>query len=389
MFFIDKPYVSELLKKSVQEHKIPVVRTPILEELKLYDNTCFLEKDEAIKKLMSNDVAPYSNSENAIEWINKYAPDSKVVKNINIFKDKLNFRELSKDIFPNFFFQGVDLKELINLDFNSLPKPFILKPRIGFFSLGVYKIENIKEWKETINSINDEIERIKKFYPKAVLDTTSFIIEELIEGDEFAVDLYYNNKGEAVIMGILQHFFASKDDVSDRIYITSKQIIESNFKEFQEIGEKIGEACKIKNFPVHMELRRREDGSIVPIEINAMRFGGWCTSPDLNFVSFGYNSYLYYYNQQKPDWDKILKNKDDSLYSFIILDNSTGEKAEDIISFDHEKVKSLFHNILEYRVIDYKVHNIFAVLFSQTPLNKKEELDNILKSDLREFIKIK
>ena len=42
---------------------------------------------------------------------------------------------------------------------------------------------------------------------------------------------------------------------------------------------------------------RGEDDSkdrIFPIEINPLRFGGWCTTADLLGVAIGYNAYEYY-----------------------------------------------------------------------------------------------
>ncbi len=32
----------------------------------------------------------------------------------------------------------------------------------------------------------------KKFYPEAVVNTSKFIIEEYIQGEEYAVDAYYD-----------------------------------------------------------------------------------------------------------------------------------------------------------------------------------------------------
>lgn len=59
-----------------------------------------------------------------------------------------------------------------------------------------------------------------------VLDTGKFIIEENIEGEEFAVDAYFNSKEKPVILNILKHIFSSENDVSDRVYFTSKSVME-------------------------------------------------------------------------------------------------------------------------------------------------------------------
>jgi ATP-grasp domain len=303
-----------------------------------------------------------------------------------LFKDKLKFRELTKSIFPDFYFKEVRVEDLKKIQFNELPLPFIIKPTVGFFSMGVYKVSTRDLWVKTIDSILAEIDQVKGLYPKAVLDTQTFIIEQCINGEEFAVDAYYDSKGKPVIMNILQHVFSSDTDVSDRIYMTSKKIIENNLEEFTEFAGKIGTLAKVKNFPVHIELRRDNEGTLLPIEVNAMRFGGWCSTPDMTFFAYGFNPYLYYYSQKKPDWPKILKGKEGKLFSIIVLDNSTGIDGSMITAFNYEKLLSNFEKPMELRKIDYKKYPVFGFLFAETREDNFMELKSILDSDLNEFI---
>jgi hypothetical protein len=221
-----------------------------------------------------------------------------------------------------------------------------------------------------------------------VLNTTSFIIEQCIEGEEFAVDAYFNATGEPVILNIYQHIFSSSEDVSDRIYISSKEIIESNIDQFSGFLKETGKLAKVRNFPVHAEIRRDHTGSVLPIEINPMRFGGWCTTPDMTYFAYGFNSYVYYFSQKRPDWDQILKNKQGKLYSIIVLDNSTGIEEDRITAFDHDMLLSNFEKPLELRKINYKEYPVFGFLFTETKEENFSELERILKSDLREFITV-
>ncbi len=149
---------------------------------------------------------------------------------------------------------------------------------------------------------------------------------------------------------------------------------------------KIGTLAKIKNFPLHVELRRNKDGVLLPIEINPMRFGGWCTTADLTYRAYGFNPYLYYYNQKKPDWEEILTDKKDELYSIVVLDNSTGISTNRIKSFDYEKLLSKFEEVLEFRMIDFHKYPVFGFLFTKTKKENIEELHYMLSSDLKEFI---
>ena len=390
MFFVDKPYISDFFKTTVRDNGIPVVGTEISKELDLYSGTKVISENDAIKMAQKLDnLRIYTVSENSIGWISKNLAFSDLPGKIELFKDKLKFRELTKLIFPDFYYKSVRFEDLKNIQLSEFPIPFIIKPAVGFMSMGVYKVSNSEEWTNTIDSIIAETDQIKDLYPAEVLNTSSFIIEQCINGDEFAIDAYYNSNGEPVILNILRHVFSSDTDVSDRVYISSKEIIESNLVEFKEFAEKIGNLAGVKNFPVHIELRRDKDGTLLPIEINPMRFGGWCTTPDITFLAYGFNPYLYYYFQKKPNWPEILKGKEGKLFCIIVLNNSTGTDIDEITSFDYEKLLSRFEKPIDLRKIDFKKYPVFGFLFTETREDNFIEIKNILDSDLNDFISTK
>jgi len=387
MFFVDEPYISDFFKHTIRDNQIPVVNTDAAKKLNLLPGTKLYSEDQAIKIASESDsLLFYSTSENSIRWIAKNLAFSNLPRKIEQFKNKARFRELTQSMFPKFFFKEILITELESIQFVGLPLPFIIKPNVGFFSMGVHKVASTEEWKKTIAAIHDEIEQMHGLYPDEVLDTGSFIIEQCIEGDEFAVDAYFNSLGEPVILNILHHTFSSDSDVSDRVYTTSKEIIESNLVEFTKFVGKIGLLTNTKNFPVHIELRRDKDGTILPIEVNPMRFGGWCSTPDLAYAAYGINPYLYYYTQQKPNWSELLNGREEKLFSVVVLDNSTGIKGDEITSFDFEKLLSCFEKPLELRIIDYKKYPVFAFLFTETRQENFKELEYILNSNLNEFI---
>ncbi len=387
MFFIDKPYISDFFKKTVRDHAIPVVATEAAKQIGLYDGTIVISEEQAIEMACKqDDLAIYTTSENAIGWLAKNLPCSDLPGKIELFKDKLKFRKMTKSIFPDLYFREVRVEDLRELQLNDIPLPFIIKPSVGFFSMGVYKVTNNEEWKDTVESIYTEIDEIKGLYPDEVLNTSSFIIEQCIDGEEFAIDAYYNKDGQPVILSIFRHTFSSDTDVSDRVYTTSKDIIESNLTEFTNFVAEIGTLADVKNFPVHIELRRQEDGALLPIEVNPMRFGGWCTTADMTFLAYGFNPYLYYYSQQQPDWSEALQGKEGKLFSLIVLDNSTETEGSKIQSFDYKKLVAGFAQPLELRKIDYKRYPVFGFLFTETEEDNFIELKTILDSDLKEFI---
>ncbi len=390
MFFADNPYISDFFRTTVRDNNIPVVKTDITAEMDLPEGTRLVDKKKAVEiALESENPIIYSTSENAIGWISDNLSFTSLPEKIELFKNKIKFRKLISPLFPGFFFREIQLDQLMELEVENFSYPFIIKPAVGFFSMGVFKVSNSSEWETTVKLIKKSIAETSNLYPMEVLDTSSFIIEEMIEGDEFAVDAYFDSSGEAVILSILHHTFSSEDDVSDRVYTTSKRIIEENLSDFAEFVNKLGDLSEVRNFPVHIELRRDKNGIICPIEVNPMRFGGWCTTADITFAAYGFNPYLYYYNQQKPNWREILKEKNNNLFSIIVLDNSTGVETEKIESFDYSKVMNCFNKPLELRKIDYSKYPVFGFIFTETEENNFRELKYILDSDLREFIKIR
>lgn len=372
---------------TVGDNSIPVVGTDIAKKLGLYRGTKIISEDRAIQMAQDfDDLTILTTSENSIGWISKHLAFSHLPEKIELFKNKLKFRKMTKSIFPDFYFKEIRLEEMKDFQINEIPLPFIIKPSVGFFSMGVYKVSSHKEWSNTVDLIITEIEKIKDLYPEEVLNTSSFIIEQCINGEEFAVDAYYNSIGEPVILGIFKHAFSSDADVSDRVYITSKEIIENNLEEFTDFIGKTGKLAGVRNFPIHVEIRRDNDGVLLPIEVNPMRFGGWCTTADMSFFAYGFNPYLYYYTQEKPNWPEVLKGKEGKLFSIIVLDNSTGIGVDEITSFDYQKLLSNFEKPIELRKIDYKKYPVFGFLFTETRADNYIELKNILDSDLNEYV---
>ena len=388
MFLADKPYISDFFKQTVRDNDIPVVGTEVAKNLGLYGGTKIISEETAVEMArVSDDLRIYTTSENAIGWISKHLAFSDLPEKIALFKNKVKFRELTKSLFPGFYFKEVCVEDLKKVQIKDIPLPFILKPAVGFFSMGVRKVTNYQDWLNTVDSILVEMNKNKSAYPEAVLNAGSFIIEQCINGDEYAFDAYFNASGEPVVLSILKHTFASETDVSDRVYTTSKEIIEENLDDFTNFAGKIGELAHLRNFPVHIEVRR-ENGVLMPIEVNPMRFGGWCTTADISFMAYGFNPYLCYFLQQKPNWDEALKGKEGKLFSLIVLDNSTGIDVNNIASFDFEKLLSNFEKPMELRKIDYREHSVFGFLFTETRADNFIELKRILNSDLSGFISV-
>lgn len=390
MIIIDKPYVSDFLIQTIKENHFQVIATPEARSL-ISDNSLNWISEEEAKNIFekSPNSLLYTNSENSISWIENNLTNSKLPAQIQIFKNKIKFRELIKYSFPNYFFKGVKYHDLRALNIEDLKFPLILKPAVGFFSIAVIKVDSPSDWNQAITKIEVEIEKFKDLYPKEVMDMNDFILEEYIEGEEYAIDCYFNKEGDPVVLNILHHVFSSANDVSDRIYSTSTELIKKYLVKIQEFLKPIGKKAGLQNFPAHVEIRIDRDGNIFPIEVNPLRYGGLCTTGDISWYAYEINSYEYFLNAKTPNWEEISIDREDKKYSIIVLDNNSGIKENEIESFDYDLLLKDFKKPLSLRKLDFKKYLVFGILFVETTFESEGDLNQILTSNLRKYIKVK
>jgi len=386
MFLIDAPYVSDYLKDTLQEIKAQVVKTAFAAEaLQGYDIN-FITEDAAARAYTENpEIQFYTNSENALGWIFKNFPSSELAGSVAAVKDKVRFRDVLKEIHPNYYYQGCQYSELHTIDPAGIPYPVILKPSVGFFSLGVQRIDDRKQWRESLANLSAMNKSYEGIYPSEVLDNSTFIVESVIPGNEFAVDCYFDAEGAVVILNMMKHLFASGDDVNDRVYFTSSAIMQQYLPPVQEYLNKLGDLFKLKNFQAHIEIRIAEDG-IAAIEINPLRFGGWCSTADLAQYAWGMNIYKTLISGLKPDWEQLIRRDPEKVYALIVLNNSTGVPGKEIQSFDYNALLETIQEPLELRKTDYSKFPLFGFLMCKVSAGAMSDLENLLHSDLREFI---
>ena len=188
MFIIDLPYVSDLLRQTLLSNQFPVLKTPDAVMLLPKEGIHFISEKEAIEKYKTGEIPTiYTSSENSIGWIAKNLSFSELPEKVELFKNKLKFRMQVSALYPDFYFREVDPDKIEDIEYGELPKPFIIKPNVGFFSLGVHQVSSPESWEKVKIKIREEAEVIQDTYPKEVLDTAKFIIEEIIEGEEYTI----------------------------------------------------------------------------------------------------------------------------------------------------------------------------------------------------------
>ncbi|WP_027399893.1 ATP-grasp domain-containing protein [Anaerovorax odorimutans] len=379
MIILEEPYISEQTLEYLKNSQQPVLENDFVKKYGTdYGLNLISEKDAAERGRKGERF--YTISENALDWIYKNLSGCELVRKIDVMKDKAGFRRVTADLYPDLYFYEMDLEELKTFDISIVKLPAVLKPAVGFYSVGVYTIFTPEDYQKALNDIEEHQKQWNKNFSGSVIGS-SFILEKYIKGAEFAIDAYYDVQGEPVILNILTHRFASHDDVSDRIYYTSAKIIEEYLMKFTQFLKRINQKLMVRDFPMHVEIRT--DGEqIVPIEFNPLRFAGLCTT-DIAYYAYGINTIECYMNQLRPDFASIIKEKKGKIYSMILLDKGGEELPSE--AFNYNKLYTNFEHVLAVRKVSNPALGLFAFLFTETSNGNESELDQILQSNLLEY----
>ena len=382
MIILEKPYVSAPLVEYLEGKQIPVLHNDMAEmltqqghKLHLLNDQQFVEKYLETKKL-------YAVSENALVWLYAQLPESELVKKVKILKDKAEFRRICQQIYPDFYYKEVEMKALRSINPNELPLPLVLKPSVGFLSVGVYIVRTKEEWFNALDDIDKNFAKQCAVFPETVVRSENFVLEQFIEGEEYAVDAYYDADGKPNIINIFHHIFKDETDVSDRLYCMSKQIFEANYPAFNQFCIDLNGVLQLKNFPMHVEFRvDKHTGKAIPIEVNPLRFAGMCLN-DLTRHTCGLLPVKAFFEGTRPDYATMWNGIEEDVFSFVVLD----KPFETTKALDFEAIKKHFHGVLETRDIMNPAMSIWGFLFTKTTPEHKEELREILFSDLKEFM---
>lgn len=386
MFLLDAPYVSDFLKQTVIDLDQPVLDTISARALVGQDGIDYID-EIALAARVNRGQRVYANSENALAKLMDCCCNEDLARQIEICKDKALFRETIADLHPGYVFKRAAVDDLATLDIADMPIPFIVKPARGFFSLGVHAVNDPAQWPQAVEATLAEREVLNREYPEAVVSAGEFILEESIPGEEYAVDVYFDDNGVPVITNILHHNFMDADDVSDRLYSTSVKIITDWLAPFTEYTAKVGKACGFRNFPMHIEVRVDDSGAINAIEANPLRFAGWCVA-DITYYAWGFNPYEYLFANKRPDWPAIFEGREDQVCAMVIGDVPPTLDRAAIASVDQDGFSAQFDNVLEHRVIDHTQYPLFAFVFARMNEEALSRLKKELVGDFSRFMRM-
>ena len=387
MIIASGPYLSPHFCETVARNRWPVIDAGGASRCRMDSGMEFTDLARAAETIKSHpETRLLTSGEQALDWVSRHLEGTQADQAARLFKDKAGFRRMLRPLFPWLSFAEMSSEELQSFVPRPGDYPFVIKPAVGFFSIGVHTVRTPGDWDKARDQVLADVAAAKDVFPAHMLSRSRFLVESFIEGEEFAVDAYYDEEGQPVVLNVLEHRYAGPNDVSDRLYVSSRRIIEELEPPARQFLCAINRLAGIRNFPLHAEFRRDRDGVLVPIEINPLRFGGWCTTGDFAHFAWGFNSYELYMNSSSPDWEAAFRDKAESEFGLVVLDNRTGIPGQAIKSFDYDALLARFSRPLHLERMNWSALPLFGFLFVETAPPSKAEQKWILGSDLGEFV---
>jgi len=342
-----------------------------LETLPKTDGLKVLKNDQVVRsdiRFSSSDLVCIT-SEASIELVKQRIDDTSKKNAISILKDKYKFREILQKVHPQYKFKNVKFNQIESL---SIETKSVLKPTKGCFGTAVKTITKESNLKEIACEIKQELNKNSSVLSSEVLSENEFILEDYIEGEEYAVDMFFDHIGEPHIVNIYHHPMPKIEAYLHMIYYTSKEVFDKLYDKAMKFFKALNKVLKVKNFVMHSEFRYSEN-NLFPIEINSMRFGGMGLG-NMIYYSIGLNPYDCFKTGKTPDWNKIWNANTDIIYAFFIAYNGT-HIDKSIHQPNIEKLKKEFTEVIHQELFDYQNQLAFGVFcLKETPVNLKRLL---------------
>lgn len=381
MMIVDEPFAAPELVEYLTRTQQPVLSNGMAKKIAARHSICVLDDGEFASRVNAGERL-ICTSENAFGWIAEHIENETMTGAVATFKDKARMRKLLAPMYPQLEYREVPTDQLTGVDFGSLKKPFVLKPNVGYCSVGVYVIETREQWEAALADIRENLAIWRSRYAESARGEGSFIIESYLGGTEYAVDAYFDENGEAVVLDVLRHEFANAADTSDRCYITGPSVIREHAEHFASWLTEVNKYVGARSFPVHVETRMKDD-IISPIEFNPLRFAGICGT-EIAYHAYGFHTYDYFLRNEKPRWNELFAGKEGKLYCMGYLP-APEELAAGKCAFNYEAFLAHFSGLQAFHKFNPQETGALGFIFIETEESDETERAFLRDADLTQF----
>lgn len=323
----------------------------------------------------------YLPSESAMQVVFERMDDKERLDLFTKIKDKYECRKLLQPIFPEFYFEKIKLEDLPKLDFKGREK-LVVKPEKGFFGTGVKTVHQGDDLAKITEEIGEELKKNVEFFADSVLSQHDLLVEECIEGEEYAVDMFYDIQGMPVILNIYSHPIP-QTPYFHVLYYTNKRIFDAYYEMLLKLFERLNLQLKATSLPIHAEFLLTKDNQMVPVELNPLRYGGFGLA-DLTYYAFSLNPFAAFFDDARPNWNHIWEARErvGNSFGWVLAYNGTGIDVTTYVP-NHEKLKQIFPNLLGYHELDYRKNPAFGIAYIKEA--NEQKLLKLLELEFKDF----
>ena len=312
------------------------------------------------------------------EALNKLDDDEKK-EMVSRLKNKVTCRQMLASIFPDFFFREIPVRDLPKIDLAPGEK-FFVKPIKGYWGSAAFPVDAQTDRVALMHEIEAQLTKRTNIFSEQVVAKDRLIVEEFLEGEEYAVDMFFDESGEPVITNVCHHPLPKKLDYLHVVYYTSYEVYRDLYPKFLEFFHALNRSLHARSLPIHGEFKLHK-GKLTPIELNPLRFGSDGFA-DLSFHAFGFNPFLCFAENRAPDWEELWKGREKKIFAFYLgyngSDLDTGHFRPDLRNF-----RRLFSHILSDTAMNYQDTLAFAVMYIEE--DSLERIHELLGVEFNEY----
>jgi ATP-grasp domain len=345
---------------------------PVTADLEIISNEELLQTNLRFGK---NDKVCIA-SEVSIETVVSRMDDLTRKKTIKTLKDKYSFRKTIASIYPEYQYQFVKASEIESL---VITRKSVIKPAKGVFGTAVRTIDRHTNLTNLAADLKIELSKNEDIFSDGVLSKEDFLVEEYIEGKEYAVDMFYDADGKPCIINICHHPIPENKAYLHILYYFSKEVFDRIYTKAKHFFIELNKILNVTNLSIHGEFKFHND-ELMPIELNPLRYGGMGFG-NMVFHALGINPYTYFLNNVEPNWQTIWEDRQEDIFCFFIAYNGASININEYKP-NRERLKQQFTAVLLECSFDYQTQLTFGIYCLK---ETKENLANLLKIDFDDF----
>jgi hypothetical protein len=318
-------------------------------------------------------------TETVLDEVLKKIDDEEKKAMISRLKNKVACRQMLTAIFPNFFFREIPVQGLPGIELDPKEKYFV-KPIKGYWGSAAFPLDGQTDRLALMHEIEAQLTKRTHIFSEEVVSKDRLIVEEFLEGEEYAVDMFFNESGQPVITNVCHHPLPKKRDYLHVVYYTSYEVYRNIYPKFIEFFQALNQSLQARSLPIHGEFKLHK-GKLTPVELNPLRFGSDGFA-DLSFHAFGFNPFLYFAENRAPDWEALWKGREEKIFAFYLgyngTDLDTGRYRPDFLNF-----RRLFSNILCDMAMNYQDTLAFSIMYIEE--DSLERIHELLEVEFNEY----